>query len=164
MESLFCVFSSLGQLYIYPDHMRDGTWSELLAFCPSKRSQGLKVELTTWLRDLSFRSLYQSMHESGSIAAWRVGDRGMCQEREFPQWPATKSLQKRNEPPLPIRWRALATGCGSASLPRTVLQLHRVDSRDEMRHGVLEPQDSASSPSGSNSSEYMAHYHPVGEI
>jgi hypothetical protein len=109
MESFFCAFSKLRQLYIYPGHTRDGTWNELLAFCSSKISQGLEVELTTRLRDLSFRCLYQSMHESRSIAARRVGDRGMCQEREFPQWPSAKSLQKRNEPPLPIRWRALAT-------------------------------------------------------
>jgi hypothetical protein len=44
-------------------------------------------------------------------------------------------------------------------LPHTVLQLHRVESRDEARHGVLQPQYSASSLSGLNSSEYMVHYH-----
>jgi len=50
-------------------------------------------------------------------------------------------------------------------LPHTVLRLHRVDWITETHHGVLQPQDSASSPPGSNSSEYMAHYYPtIGEF
>lgn len=46
-------------------------------------------------------------------------------------------------------------------LPHTVLRLHRVDSRDGAHPGVLQPPDSASSPSRSNSSEYTARYYPT---
>ena len=50
--------------------------------------------------------------------------------------------------------------CKLHQLPRTVLHLDAVIRRDEA-YEVLQHQDSATSPSGLNNSEYKANHHPT---